>query len=169
MAPTLYAQPYDIAARGFFFESAVTYACEVATKTNNYGIPVEKFEIQFIKGELIDAQLFVAWEVGQADIQRFFEVVEAWDDDQKARVIIALTEGVADFDPYTDDPDDLDIDLYTIDTMEDLAEQFVEDGLFGDIPEHLAWYIDYAAIARDLAMDYTAACIAGQRLIYRAA
>ncbi len=39
--------------------------------------------------------------------------------------------------------------------MKELAEQFVEDGLFGDIPQNLQYYIDYDAIARDLEFDYT--------------
>lgn len=52
--------------------------------------------------------------------------------------------------------------------MKELAEQFVDEGLFGDIPSILASYIDYDAIARDLAMDYKATEIAGERLIYRA-
>ena len=45
----------------------------------------------------------------------------------------------------------------------------MEDGLFGDIPERLAGYIDYDAIARDLAMDYGETTIAGTSLIYRSA
>ena len=52
--------------------------------------------------------------------------------------------------------------------MKDLAEQFVEDGLFGDIPQNLQYYIDYDAIARDLEFDYTQTEVAGQNLIYRA-
>ncbi|MDQ0421950.1 antirestriction protein [Peteryoungia aggregata LMG 23059] len=51
--------------------------------------------------------------------------------------------------------------------MKALAERFVDDGLFGEIPDHLAHYIDYDAIARDLSMDYTETEIAGERLIYR--
>ena len=53
--------------------------------------------------------------------------------------------------------------------MRALAEQFVDDGLFGDIPERLQFYIDYDAIARDLSMDYGEAEIAGTHLIYRSA
>jgi len=41
--------------------------------------------------------------------------------------------------------------------------------LFGDIPEHLANYIDLDAIARDLAFDYSETYVAGESLIYRAA
>ena len=53
--------------------------------------------------------------------------------------------------------------------LRELAEHFVDEGLFGEIPEHLAAYIDYDAIARDLDMDYAEAEIAGMRLIYRCA
>ena len=37
----------------------------------------------------------------------------------------------------------------------DLAEHMVEEGLFGEIPESIACYIDYEKIGRDLKMDYT--------------
>lgn len=53
--------------------------------------------------------------------------------------------------------------------MKELTEQFVDEGLFGDIPERLQYYLDYDAIARDLSMDYAETEIAGQRLIYRCA
>lgn len=168
MTLTLYAQPYDIAARGFFFDNAEAYANEVAGKVNTYGIPVEEFEIQFIDGDLIDAQLFNALQIGQANIATFFDIVSRWDDHDKTRVILALEGNIAHFDPAEDDPEDLDIDIYEVESLRDLAEQFVEEGLFGDIPEHLAHYIDYDAIARDLAMDYSEASIAGKPLIYRA-
>ena len=51
--------------------------------------------------------------------------------------------------------------------MRELAEQFLEDGLYGEIPEHLQAYIDLDAIARDLTVDYSETSIAGTRLIYR--
>ena len=43
--------------------------------------------------------------------------------------------------------------LYGADSLVDLAYEFVEEGLFGDIPESIANYIDYEAIARDLGYD----------------
>jgi len=52
--------------------------------------------------------------------------------------------------------------------MRELAEQFVDDGLFGEVPEQFQFYIDYDAIARDLAVEYSEVEIAGERLIYRA-
>lgn len=41
------------------------------------------------------------------------------------------------------------------DVYELLAEDLVDEGCFGDIPDHLSSYIDYSAIGRDLSMDYT--------------
>jgi len=54
-----------------------------------------------------------------------------------------------------------------MDSMKELAEQFVDDGLFGEIPTSIQFYIDYEAIARDLACDYSETTIDGQRYIYR--
>ena len=58
------------------------------------------------------------------------------------------------------------VDIYHMDSMRDLAEAFVDEGLYGDIPETIERYLDYDAIARDLGMDFTETTIAGERLIY---
>lgn len=63
-------------------------------------------------------------------------------------------------------PDSIEIDIYYAGSLKELAEQFVEDGLYGDIPEALRFYIDHDAIARDLGMEFTETEIAGERLIY---
>lgn len=163
---TLYAQPYDISASGFYFEDADSYARQAAALRNDYGQPVEEFEIQFIDGECINAALARAWRLNQANLARFFEIVEDWSQDQKRRFIIAVGECGYSFDAARVNPDDFDVDLYEADTLRELAEQFVDDGLYGEIPLHLAHYIDYDAIARDLAMDFSVTEIAGARLIY---
>ena len=43
----LHAQPYDLAATGFNFETAEEYGTKAAALQNDYGEPVEEFEIQF--------------------------------------------------------------------------------------------------------------------------
>ena len=166
---TLFAQPYDLAACGFYFDSGEDYAAKANALRNDYGQPVEEFEIQFIDGETIDAQLFDAIGVSQCNLDGFFDAVENWTNDQKVRVIIATTDLGYRFTFGQDAPDDFDIDLYEIDTLRDLAMQFVDEGLFGDIPKPIAHYLDYDAIARDLAMDYGTTTIDGTRYAYRAA
>lgn len=105
----------------------------------------------------------------QSNFAAFFEAAKDRDDDQKRRFIIAVGEAGYSFDPEADSPDDFDVDIYEMDSPSELAVQFVDGGLFGDIPERLQFYIDYDAIARDLAMDYAQTEIAGQRLVYRCA
>jgi len=45
--------------------------------------------------------------------------------------------------------------------------QFVDEGLFGEIPAAIANYLDYDAIARDLGMDYSETVIDGARYVFR--
>lgn len=164
---TLYAQPYDITATGFYFETADEYAAKAAVTRNGLGLPVEEFEIQFIDGEDIDAALAGAWGINQANFPAFFDAVEEWDEEEKRRYIIAVGEcGYAHAD-VAEDPCGIDIDLYAVSSLRDLAIEFVEEGLFGDIPEPVRFYIDYDAIACDLAVDYAETTIAGEHLIYR--
>ena len=164
---TLYAQPYDICATGFYFESREEYAAKATKAVNSYGWPVEEFEIQFINGDAIDAQLFHALGVHQGSFAAFLDAVEAWSEVDKVKVAIAAGEGGCQFNLGHNDPDDLEIDLYECDSLRDLAMQFVDDGLFGEIPPAIANYLDYDAIAHDLSADYAEITINDTRYAYR--
>ena len=112
MAIQLHAQPYDITAKGFYFEDLETYRDNLAKLRNNYGDPVEEFEIQFIDGEAIDCALAKAWGINQANIIRFLEVLDSSEDHEKLRFIIAVGECGYSFDPDTASADDYDVDIY---------------------------------------------------------
>ncbi len=163
----LYAQPYDISARGFYFDSAEEYDAKAAKNRNDFGGIVEEYEIQFIDGEASDAELFRALAVNQANFPAFFDACGEWDQDDKIKVIIAVGEAGYRFDLAADSPDKVDVELYECDSFRDLAMQFVDDGLYGDIPPAIENYLDYDAIGRDLSMDYGAVKVAGTRYIYR--
>ncbi|MCW5678334.1 MAG: antirestriction protein ArdA [Xanthobacteraceae bacterium] len=163
---TFYAQPYDISASGFYFETMADYTEKSGKLRNDHGQPVEEYELQFIDGELIDVELCAAIGINQANIGDVIEGIDNWSDDDKRQIILAVGDGYS-FDPKTDDAAGFDVTIYELDSMRELAEQFIEEGLFGEIPENLAPYIDYDAIARDLEFDYTLTTVAGQRLIYR--
>jgi antirestriction protein len=166
MTPKLYAQPYDISATGFYFEKVEQYEEFAAKAVNNFGQRVEEFEIQFIDGERIDCELARAWELNQVNFEEFLESAADWDDDRKRHYIIAVSEcGYGHFD-VVDDPESVEIDLYSVHSLQELAEQFLEEGLFGDIPEQLSSYIDHDAIARDLAVEYSKTTIAGEEYVY---
>lgn len=165
--PQLHAQPYDISATGFYFNSAEEFEEKSKNLLNDYGDPVDEFEIQFIDGETLDCDLFKALGVHQGDFNHYFSACEGWDDDQKIKIIIAVGEAGYKFDPATDSPDEFDIDLCEMDSLKDLAEQFLEEGLFGEIPENIRFYLDIDAIARDLGMDYSEIRIDSINYIYR--
>ena len=162
----LYAQPYNPDAKGFSFRTLAEYRQKESNCIDRFGQKVEEFEIQFLEGEGIDAALANAVGINQANLSAFFECIDDLEDHEKRILIIGLSEGGC---PFTADtsPDDFDVDLYHADSLRDLAEQFVDEGLFGEVPPQFQYYIDYDAIARDLSFDYTEIEIAGERLIYR--
>ncbi|MCH2037264.1 MAG: antirestriction protein ArdA [Rickettsiales bacterium] len=162
-----YAQPYDIHATGFYFSTMEEYNEKYAKCKNSFDEQVEEFELQFIDGESIDCALFEALGISQCNIHHFIEKMDEWDEQEKQILIIAVGECGYQFDLAKDSPDDFDVDIYHTDSMRNLAMQFVDEGLFGDIPENIQFYLDYDAIARDLGMDYSETCVAGNNIIYR--
>lgn len=111
--------------------------------------------------------MFTALGISQCNFLTFFDIVEEWDYDDKIKVIIAVGEVGYSFDLDKDNPDKFEIDLYEMDTLKDLAIQFVDDGLYGPIPESIQFYLDYDAMARDLGMDYSEISIDNTNYIYR--
>lgn len=167
MQIVLFAQPYDISANGFYFASVEGYEKQSARLRNAYGQRVEEFEIQFIDGDAIDAHLFKAVGIHQGDIGAFLDACHSLETYQKQKIIIAVGECGYTFDLKTGDPDELDVDLYEMDSLRELAEHFVDEGLYGEIPESIKYHLDYDSIARDLGMDFSETVIGGISLIYR--
>ena len=163
----LYAQPYDRDARGFYFEDLQIYKTNAAIVKNSYGQKVEEFEIQFIEGSDLYCDFAKAYGVNQANLTQFYNAIEEWGDDEKLNFIIAVGECGYHFDPDTTHPNDFNVEIYSVENLRELAEQFIDEGLFDEIPESIQFYIDYDAIARDLSMDYTETTIAGNHLVYR--
>ncbi|GAA6210955.1 hypothetical protein NBRC116602_06950 [Hyphomicrobiales bacterium 4NK60-0047b] len=162
----LYAIPYDMTAGGFYFNSLSEFVMNNANNKNDQGYAIEEYEIQFLDGDLIDAKLAKAWGLNQANFASFLEKAEQWEESDKISYIIAVGECGYSHNQVVDAPEDIDITLYEIQFMRELAEQFVDDGLFGEIPTALVNYIDYQAIARDLEMEYSTINIAGKWFIY---
>lgn len=168
MTNSFYALPYNISVEGFYFQTFDHYRDKAAKLIDSFGQPVEELQIQFIDGGQIDCELFEAWGVDQTNLADFIQATDDWNMEQKMRCIAALHEGGYPHTEIVADPDALDLTLYHVCSLKELAEQFVDEGFFGDIPERLASYIDFEMIARDLHHDgYCEAIIAGERLIYR--
>ncbi|MFV0552107.1 MAG: hypothetical protein ACK5L6_09350 [Anaerorhabdus sp.] len=109
---TLYAQPYNIDATGFYFDSAEDYESKAKNNYDRYGQFVEEYEIQFIDGEQIDCELAKAIGLNQCNFSTFLDCVDRWEDHEKIRFTIANGECGYSLDPATVDIDVLDIDIY---------------------------------------------------------
>ena len=164
---TLFAQPYDISASGFYFQDFESYQKQAAKLRNDAGQIVEEFEIQLIDGESIDCDLFNALSIHQGDIEGFFEACDDWTEGEKIKVIIAVGECGYDFNLESDDPDQFEIDLYECESLKELAEQFIEEGIYGVIPKNIRYYSDIDLMARDLGTDYSEIEIDNTKYIYR--
>ena len=167
MTLILYAQPYQIGVEGFFFRSIDEWEQKYPTIKDQDSNQVEEFEIQFIEGNDLDCELAKTWGLTQANFKRFFEVAEEWDHYAKISFIIAVGEVGYNFDPETLTSSDYDVDIYFVDSIKELAEQFIEEGVLGEIPKVLECYIDIGKFAYDLSFEYTEIEIANTKLVYR--
>lgn len=111
-----------------------------------------------------DIELFNAdWEgdefnvVGEStpfeDIYDINEKIDDLDDYEVKKVHYMVSQCGYDLDDAIANFDDCE--LYEDMTMKQLAENFVDEGMFGEIPANLINYLDYDSIAYDLSMDYT--------------
>ena len=161
----LCATPYNIDAPFFYFSTLEEYESRVAKLTDRYGQPVEEFMIDFIDGSRLDSELAQATKLDQCNFVKFLEAVDEWENHEKTIAIIAMGEDSS--LSLDDDPHLRDVSIYDAQDLTDLAEQFVDDGLFGEIPDRLIHYIDYEAIGRDLRFDYHETTVAGENFFYR--
>lgn len=164
---TLYAQPYDLDAQGFYFTSFEDYETKYNNNFNVYGQFVEEYEIQFIDGSVINNALFDA--VGSYNLKAYYKVVNKWDDFEKVPLIISYKDNITN-EPFNEEvePDDFqEIMIYYDTTFKELAQEFIDDGMLGDIPKHLEQYIDVDKYAYDLKMDHNEFRLGNETLIYR--
>lgn len=114
MTLLFYAQPCDISAEGLYFRSIEDWDKALPDVKNQFGEPVEEFELQFIDGDMIDCELAKAWGVYQVNFGAFFDAAEDWDIEQKTRYILAFGECGYSHEQVADDPDGIDLDIYHV-------------------------------------------------------
>lgn len=140
-----YAQPYNLDAKGFYFDSYEDYTRQAARCRDRFGHHVEEFEIQYIDGP--DGELLLAAGLDQSTIH-WLDELEAIEDYQKPAVFFLLDNGmVSDVGEAIAKADD--VCLFT-GSLQDAADNLFDECYASDIPEGLRIYIDYEAFARDL-------------------
>ena len=165
---TLYAQPYDLDAQGFYFDSFEDFETKYNKNCNVYGQPVEEYMFDFIDGSAIDCDLFKAVKGGY-NLKAFFMVANTWEDYEKIPLIIAYEENITS-EPFNEEvTSDMfqDIDIYYDMSFEDLAWDFIDNGLFGDIPENVKQWLDIEKMALSLSYDYNEISVGNNSIIYR--
>lgn len=150
---TLYANPYDTSAEGFYFKSLEEYEKKADKLRNKYGDPVEEFEIDFIDGNDTEQMVFKAMGVAQHNIDDYFEVVDEFDDDDIVKITILMEDMGYDFDDAVDKKDDL-IVYGEFDDDEEFAMEFVDQyGGLSELGDTLQTYFDYDAFGRDIRLE----------------
>lgn len=146
MTNIYHATPYDISATGFYFKDLEEYQRKAASHLNEYGDPVEEYEIQFIDGE--NAELFAAIRVNQANLHQWFDEFEDLDDHEAAKAIYLAEYLNCSLEEILGHLDD--VCLFEGTALE-YAESYIDDtGLLNDMPESLRGYFDTEAFARDM-------------------
>lgn len=149
---TLYAQPYDISAHGWYFKSAEEWDEKYEAHE-----PVEEYEIQFIDGNEFESELFRAMGVHQGSIWEYFTTVDEigdMRDDELAALHFALEDlGIDDVDEALRIAQD-EIRV-TEGDAEKFAQQLIDDmGGVGELTkETREMYFDYELLGRDLGFD----------------
>lgn len=143
-ATILYANPYNIDARGFYFSSADEFNTKAENLTDRYGCPVEEFSIEYIDGD--DSALFEACSVSQGNLETWFDDVEPMDDHEKAALFYLTDCNGYTLDAALERLDD--VSLYEGELL-DAATELFDECYSHEMPENLRYYIDYEAFARD--------------------
>lgn len=141
---TLYANPYNIDAAGFYFNDADEFIEKSTKLTDRYGNQVEEFEIDFIDGD--DAALFNACAINQANLNTWFDDIEALSDHEKINLYYLLN--VAGY-ILSQALDTLDEPSIAQSNLRGAAEELFDECWLHSVPESIRYYIDYDKFARD--------------------
>ncbi len=145
-----HATPYDTSARGFYFSTGD----ELAEKFEKR-LPVEEYEIQFIDGDMEDAQLFQAMGVHQGNIGDFIDLVDELEEHEKPALFYYLSfyNPGAEWDDAIRAVED-EVRVHEGD-VKSYAEEYVDSmGGVGELgPELGERYFDHERFGRDLAFD----------------
>lgn len=146
---SLYANPYNQDANGFYFSSLEEYETKAKNLSDRYGNAVEEFEIDFINGDESEQFLFDLIKVNQANLDYYFDCVNEYSLDENqviagkylldcGHTIESILENVDNVQIYEGSASDY--------AYEFINDCYNLDKMMGD----LANYFDYDKFANDL-------------------
>jgi len=141
---TFFAQPYNLDAVGFYFETLEAYSEKSENLLDAFGNPVEEFEIQFIDGD--DCELFSVCGINQGNLQTWFETVADLSDQEKTALFYLRSVLGYNLENALDKLEDVNL---SEGNLKDVAETLFDEFYLNDVPESVRAYIDYEKYARD--------------------
>jgi len=141
---TFFAQPYNLDAVGFYFETLEAYTEKSENLLDAFGNPVEEFEIQFIDGD--DCELFSVCGINQGNLQAWFETVADLRDQEKTALFYLCSILGYNLENALDKLEDVNL---SEGNLKDVAETLFDEFYLNDVPESVRAYIDYEKYARD--------------------
>jgi len=146
-----YANPYNIGATGFYFESNDEFLEKAAALRDDCGNVVEEFEIDVIDGTKEELELVNAIGIDQNNIEAVIEYIESSDEnDWPALFFLMDNHRVQSFEDANDKVEDVCI---TESRLIDAASELFDECYLSEIPKQsrglIERYIDYEAFARD--------------------
>lgn len=141
---TFFAQPYNLDAVGFYFETLEAYTEKSESLLDAFGNPVEEFEIQFIDGD--DCELFSACGINQGNLAMWFDDVADLSDHEKTALFYLRSVLGYNLENALDNLEDVNL---SEGNLKDVAETLFDEFYLNDVPESVRAYFDYEKYARD--------------------
>ena len=143
-ATVLFAAPYNIDARGFYFSSAEEFTDKADKLRDRWGNPVEEFELDYIEGD--DGQLFHACGIDQTNLAVWFDDIESLQDNEKAALFYLIDCNGYALPGALECVQDV---ILTEGPLLEAATELFDECYLPEIPEACQNYIDYEAFAND--------------------
>jgi hypothetical protein len=151
----LFANPYNMDASGFYFETFEEFTEKSAALRDAHGAPVEEFMIDFIDGP--DAQLFAACKVDQSNLEFWFDEVEGLKYWEKVALFYLVSVNGQDLEEALSTcgggvRNIDDVSLFKGE-LKEAAEDLFDELYLSDVPERVRAYIDYDSFAQDCRLN----------------
>lgn len=142
-----YANPYNIGATGFYFESNDEFLEKAAALRDDCGNVVEEFDIEVIDGTSEECELVNAIGVDQCNIKEVVEYIETSNEAEWPALFFLMDNNIV--KSFEDAKDKIDDVCITESSLLDAATELFDECYCYSIQDNIKRYIDYGAFARD--------------------
>jgi len=153
--PSIYANPYDTSAHGFYFEDYQDFMSKYRKNVNRFGAPVEEYSFEFISGDDAEQALFMAMEDnGFVDLQGYFELLNNVDQHQVPALVYLMDVMGLDAERAMANVDD--VIVIEDDAITYISEYFIPDVFFDETTYSNLhpMLIDFKALGRDFEINH---------------